>query len=137
MKELKLRVEALTVYKLMIDEAPDMLCVLSPDREGKVLFANEAFARLLQTQADLLTSKPFWEVVHPEDCECVLKAFSETILSKDEIGKATCRIRPLSMSDTHTHTNNNANGGVDGYIKVSLAMRKGTQGLVTIIRPVD
>lgn len=40
--------ECLTVYRLMIDECPDLVAVLSADMEGRVLFANGALGRLLR-----------------------------------------------------------------------------------------
>lgn len=55
MRELKAEVESLSVYRLMIEEAPDMIAVLSPDIESRFLFANGAFARVLHvTPASIL-----------------------------------------------------------------------------------
>jgi len=133
MKELRLTVEALTVYKLMVEEAPDMLCVLSADREGKVLYANLAFARLLGTAPDRVVGRGVWEVTHAEDKEEVLGAFSDTVFSRELVGKAKCRLRPLPLA--MAGRGGREGGREGGYVKVELTLRKGTQGLVAIIRP--
>ena len=49
MKDLKLEMECLTVYRLMIDECPDLVAVVSADMEGRLLFANCALAKLLRS----------------------------------------------------------------------------------------
>jgi PAS domain-containing protein len=55
LRELKAEVESLTVYRLMVEEAPDMVVVLSPDIESRFLFVNSVFARVLNvTAANLL-----------------------------------------------------------------------------------
>lgn len=50
----------------MIDESPDIVMVLSPDREARILFANEACGRMIQLEPQELLSKPMWELLHPE-----------------------------------------------------------------------
>ena len=57
LKELKLRVEALTVYKLLISEAPDVVVVLSPTREATVLYANDASSRVFRKEPQALISR--------------------------------------------------------------------------------
>lgn len=58
MKDLKLEMECLTVYRLMIDESPDMVCVLTGDMEGKMLFANETMEKAFANPpADTLVGK--------------------------------------------------------------------------------
>lgn len=65
-RELRLRVESLSVYRLLIAESPDMVCVLSPNTEARVTFANEAFTRLIDLAPASITGRCFWEIVHPE-----------------------------------------------------------------------
>ena len=131
MKDLKFRVEALSVYRLIVEEAPDMMCVLSADKEGVILYTNAAFARLLVLVPESLVGRGLWEVVHVEDTREVLAAFSTTLLSKEMVAKTTCRLKSKPIEGERER----GGGMEETYIKVGLALRKGTQGLVAIIRP--
>lgn len=66
MKDLKLRVEALSVFRLIVEESPDMVLVLSPDREARCLYINEACGRIMRRAPEELVAKPLWEALHPE-----------------------------------------------------------------------
>jgi len=54
---LGLQVESLNHYRLLIEESPDMIAVLSPDIDSRFLFANAAFARLLHTMPSTLLGR--------------------------------------------------------------------------------
>ncbi|GAB5033873.1 pas pac sensor signal transduction histidine kinase [Nannochloropsis oceanica] len=131
MKELRVMVEALSAYKLIVEEAPDMMCVLSAEREEKILYANSAFARLLGLVPASLLGRRLGEMVHAEDLKEVLAAFTTTLLSTDTVAKTTCRLKSCSVEGERDR------GGTMGekYVKVGLGLRKGTQGLLAIIRP--
>lgn len=47
-QDLKNQVESLGLYKDLIDNAPDLVLVISPDVEARILFANGASVRMLQ-----------------------------------------------------------------------------------------
>ena len=55
------------------DLAHDMLCTASAD--GRILSANESWQRTLGWSFEELTSRPFIELVHPDDHEVSIRAF--------------------------------------------------------------
>ena len=59
-----------------------------------------------------------------QDKHLFLTAFSETILSRDGIGKVQCRI-----------LSGGADAAAPAYMHASMSMRKGTQGVISIVRP--
>lgn len=148
MKELKLRVESLSVYRLLVDEAPDVILVISPDVDARVLFANEASARLLQAQPASLAERSLWELLHPGDKPAVLKVLSDAILAKGTLGKVDCLIRappppqplqpPLQPPQGQPQKQEQGQGQEqeqDGYLRVGVSMRYAPQGILAFVRP--
>jgi PAS domain-containing protein len=71
----------------MIDEAPDVVVVLSPDREAHILFANGACARVIEREPEDLVSKPLWELLHPE----VGASSVDRLVGRSVAGMELCR----------------------------------------------
>jgi PAS domain-containing protein len=91
MKELKAEMECLTVYRLIIEESPDMIAVLGPDMEGRVLFANAAFARGMEAMPGGYMGKPIWSVVHEAHRGELMQAVRNIILNTETTSRLTCQ----------------------------------------------
>ncbi len=76
-------------------------------------------------------NQPHQRPPHNQDKDAFLASFSETILSREGIGKAQSRIR----ADGNAATAPAAAAPL--YTNVNISMRKGTQGVIAVIRPMD
>lgn len=135
---LRQQVQALSVYKLMVDEAPEIFAVLSADSQAKVLYANAAFARFFLCHPESCVGRSVWEVVHREDKETVMGAFASAVIEKEEVGRARCRL------GTSKGQGSKEAGGAGrevpvavSEVPVAVSVRRGTQGLILVIRRED
>jgi PAS domain S-box-containing protein/putative nucleotidyltransferase with HDIG domain len=58
-------------YRIVVDYAAEAILIAQDDR---IRFVNPGGVRLLGYSEDILTSKPFIEFIHPEDCGMVLES---------------------------------------------------------------
>jgi len=121
MKELKAEMECLTVYRLIIEESPDMIAVLGPDTEGRVLFANAAFARGMEAMPGGYMGKPIWSVVHEAHRGELMHAVRSIILKTESASRLTCQGK-------YPHPDHPGQGAMD------LAMRHSPTGIICYLR---
>lgn len=79
------------LHRLLIDNAPDLLCVL--DRDGRFRFINETVRRLLGYEADVLIGQPYAEFVDAEDTEIARNLFDEDRKGPGDVRQAELRLR--------------------------------------------
>ena len=60
-------VDMMQVFRFIVEDAPGMMAVVSPDLDCSFLYANEAFGRVLGFPPRHLLGRPLWLLVHPED----------------------------------------------------------------------
>lgn len=121
MKELKAEMECLTVYRLIIEESPDMIAVLGPDMEGRVLFANAAFARGMEAMPGGYMGKPIWSVVHEAHRGELMQAVRSIILNTETASRLTCQGK-------YPHPDYPGQGAMD------LAMKNSPTGIICYLR---
>lgn len=78
-------------YRLMVDNAYDLTCVL--DADGRIDYANAAYARVLGYMRDELKGRYFGELVHIRDGEAI-KPMVDAALNGKTTGNISLRIRP-------------------------------------------
>ena len=108
----------LQIFRYIVDDAPYMVAVVSPDLDFNLLYANDAFERVLGFLAQRLFGRPLWALVHPEDHPALKEAMTAIILAP--VRNAV----PASLSCRM------ACATVGKYVSVKAKMRRGTQGVV-------
>ena len=111
-------VDMMQVFRHIVEDAPDMMAVVSPDLNCFLLYANEAFERVLGFLPDRLLGQPLWALVHPEDHPALKQAMTAVILAPDR--KAF--LAPLSCFLASTTEGK--------YVGVQAKMSRGTPGVV-------
>ena len=111
-------VDMMQVFRFIVEDAPVMMAVVSPDLDCSLLYANEAFGRVLGFPPSRLLGRPLWLLVHPEDQPAVKQAMTAVILApgrKAVSAPLSCRLAC------------NTEGK---YVGVEAKMSRGTQGVV-------
>ena len=111
-------VDVLHIFRHIVEHAPDMMAVVSPDLDCSLLYANEAFERVLGFLAQRLLGRPLWALVHPDDHPALKQAVTAVILAPGRNAVSA----PLSCRM--------ACGTVGKYVSVMAKMRRGMQGIV-------
>jgi PAS domain S-box-containing protein len=111
-------VDMMQVFRHIVEDAPDIMAVVSPDLDCSLLYANEAFGRVLGFVPQRLLGRPLWALVHPEDHPALKQAMTTVILAPGRRAISP----PLSCRLT---------SAMDGkYVGVEAKMSRGTQGVV-------
>ncbi|GAB5036762.1 pas pac sensor hybrid histidine kinase [Nannochloropsis oceanica] len=118
--ELRTDVNRMGIYKNIIDDAPDMMCVISSDIQSQVLYVNKAARCVLPTEPTQLVGSSFWNIVHKDDKMAVLTALSAvtTLKSAGKVEKVRCGVVTKYP-------------GV--YMSVRMTLANGVQGIVCIM----
>jgi len=106
------------VFRRIVEDAPDMMAVVSPDLDCSFLYANEAFERVLGFLPHRLLGRPLCALVHPEDHPALKQAMTTVIPApgrKAISARLSCRL---------------ASTTVGKYVIVKAKMSRGTQGVV-------
>ena len=111
-------VDMMQVFRRIVEDASDMMAVVSPDLESSLLYANEAFGRVLGFLPHRLLGRPLWALAHPEDHPALKEAMTAVILAPGR--KAVSA--PLSC-----HLASTTEGK---YVSMEAKMSRGTQGVV-------
>lgn len=147
MKALRLKVETLCVFRLVIDEGPDLVLVLTPDVDARIGFASEASRRLLGVAHTALEGRSLWDLLHTDDKPAVLKVISETILGRGTRRRVDARIRARGPPPAPPEGDASAGEGPAGpqeggeeegpveYMRVGVSMKYGPQGILAFLRP--
>jgi PAS domain S-box-containing protein len=109
-------VDMMQVFRCIVEDAPDMMAVVSPDLDCLLLYVNEAFGRVLGFVPHRLLGQPLWAVVHPEDHLALIQAMTAVILAPFR----TTVSAPLSFRLASTTEGT--------YVSVGTKMSRGTQG---------
>ena len=112
-------VDMMQVFRRIVEDAPDMMAVVSPDLDCSFLYANEAFERVLGFLPHRLLGRPLWALVHPEDHPALKQAMMAVILAP--AGREAVSA-PLSCRLATTTEGK--------YVSVKAKMSRGTQGVV-------
>jgi PAS domain S-box-containing protein len=83
------RENATEVYRLLAEEAADIVVVYEPD--GHIYFASSALSRVLKRTADEFDRKALLHIVHPEDAPKAMIALATPL--KNETLNSTFRVR--------------------------------------------
>jgi len=67
-------------YRLVVDNAAEAILIA---QDGMIRFANPGGYELFGYTEEILTSKPFTEFIHPEDCEMVLEHHQKRLNGED------------------------------------------------------
>ncbi len=126
--ELQTKVETLSVFQTVIESAPDGVCVISPDVQAKIWFANNTLAEMLQIEAPLsaknMVDRCLWEVVDPAGKAAVVVAIKQCMMTKGRHQRVRCMVRnPFPLRDPALTT-----------LKVDLTIRYSNKGLVLFFR---
>ena len=111
-------VDMMQVFRHIVEDAPDMMAVVSPDLDCSLLYANEAFGRVLGFPPRRLLGRSLWVLVHPKDHPALKQAMTAVILAPG--GNAvsaplSCRLACATEGK---------------YVGVEAKMSRGTQGVV-------
>ncbi|GAB5037099.1 pas pac sensor hybrid histidine kinase [Nannochloropsis oceanica] len=118
--ELRSDVSRMLIYKNIIEDAPDMICVISPDIQSQVLYINKAARGVLVTGPAQLVGSSFWDIVHTEDKMALFRALTTVTFFKSA-GKVE-RLCCLVVTN---------NPGV--YMSVRMTLANGMQGIVCVM----
>jgi len=119
-RELIAVAEQLTVYRLMVEEASDYFLVISPDSEASILFANAPFTLGMQGKDGMplhFLGRSLLDLVVP--------AYQE----RTRVALYTVSMDPTTKSCVECRL---CNG-----VFVSMSLKRGTQGIVCIMREED
>jgi PAS domain-containing protein len=72
-------VDMMQVFRCIVEDAPDMMAVVSPDLDCLLLYVNEVFRRILGFVPHRLLGQPLW-AVHPEDHLALIQAMTAVAL---------------------------------------------------------
>ena len=111
-------VDMMQVFRRIVEDAPDMMAVVSPDLDCSLLYANEAFGRVLGFVSHRLLGRPLWALVHPEDHPALKQAMTAVILAPGRRAVSA----PLSCRLASTTEGK--------YVSAKAKMSRGTQGVV-------
>ena len=113
-------VSRMEMYKNIVEDAPDMICVISPDIQSQVLYINKTARCILHAEPAQLVGSSFWNIVHPEDKMALFRALTAVSAFKS-VGKVE-RLRCRVVTD---------NPGI--YVSVRMTLANGMQGIVCVM----
>jgi len=118
--DLRTDVSRMRIYKDIVEGAPDVVCIISPDIQSQVLYINKAARCLLQIEPAQLVGLSFWDIIHMEDKMALFGALAAvtTIKSAVNFEKLDCRV-------VTNHP------GI--YMSIRMALSKGMQGIVCVM----
>jgi PAS domain S-box-containing protein len=111
-------VSIMQVFQHIVEDAPDMLTVVSPDLDALVLFANEAFTRVLGVNPKGLVGKSLLTLVHPKDHTRMSQIVTEVILAPQKKLVSAPIVCSLATSVEGT------------YVEVQVKMKRSSQGII-------
>lgn len=105
-------------FRMMIEDAPNMFAVVTPDLEASVVYANGAFDRVANMAPKMVVGKPLWALIHEADHAAFREALVSVILTKKPPAEhVACRlVRKPS----------------DGFLDVQVSLAMGTQGVLCV-----
>lgn len=119
--DLRADVEQMRIYKDIVDDAPDMMYIISPDIQSQVLYVNKAVRRVLHTESSQLLGASLWDMVHAEDKTALFKALTAVTIFKSSRKVEPVRCRILSNYP-----------GV--FVPVQMTLAYGMQGIICVLR---
>jgi len=122
--QLRKDVSRMGIYKNIVDDAPEMICVISPDIQSQVLYINNAARCVLHTDPAQLVGSSFWDIIHKKEKMALFRALTTITITKSagKVERLRCRVV----------TNN---PGI--YVSVKMTLANGMQGIVCIMRHED
>jgi len=121
--DLRSEVNCMGIYKTIVDDAPDMMCIISPDMQSQVLYINKTARRLLQSELVQLVGSSFWNIVHSEDKAALFRSLTAvtTFKSVGKVERLYCRVVTYPCI----------------YMSVQMTLANGMQGIVCVMCDVD
>lgn len=124
MEQVNTLVEALLAYREVVEAAPDLILVVSPDAHATIRFANAAVARALRVEPSALLGASFLSLVHAADQSLLAQTLGAMVGATDLPGRARCRLRNLA-----------AGLRVEAWLDVDVTMRfQAGRGVICFIR---
>lgn len=105
------------VYRTLVEEAPHIVLVLSPDIQCRVLYANKALTRILHVKTEAVLGRPLWSCIHEDDRTRFAQSLTAVILGT--CATATQAIRGRVQTPP----------GENCYVNLQLRLNAGTQGI--------
>ncbi|MDG6251352.1 PAS domain-containing sensor histidine kinase [Methanocalculus sp.] len=110
-------------YRLLMENIPDV--IYSLDRDGKILYLNEAPATIEDYTPAMAVGKPFLDLIHPADREMVVNDFIRAIEEGREYTKGLefrCfgRNENITWKELHSHARYDEEGNLvqeDGVLR--------------------
>jgi PAS domain-containing protein len=157
-RELEQELVGFRRFAAIVETAPHMgLLVLRADLHALVLYASEPVQRLLGLRHEAILGQPLWAFLHQRDHARVAAALGDLILTLVAPKKAmACLLRRADAGASKASAKGNAKarkkrgppaGGPGGedvvvvqegreqYVRVTLNVRNGTQGLIVSVWP--
>lgn len=119
--DLRSDVERMGVYRDIVDDAPDIIAIISPDVQSQVLYINNAVRCVLYFEPLGFLGSSFWDLVHTDDKTLLFKALTTVIFFK-----SATKVEPIRCRIQTRHP------GV--FVPVQMTLAYGTQGIVCILR---
>lgn len=119
--DLRSDVERMGVYRDIVDDAPDIIAIISPDVQSHVLYINNTVRHVLHWEPSGLLGSSFWDLVHTEDKALFFKALTTTAFFKSatKVEPVRCRIQSRQP-------------GL--FVPVQMTLAYGMQGIVCVLR---
>jgi hypothetical protein len=150
------KVEALSLFQVLVKAAPDAILLVSSDVRASILFANDRCGRLLrladlgETKEQGLLGRCLWMDVR--DKAAVVEVMGMCIFCEEMTGQVRCTIRS-PLSSCALQTAENAQQQLQGHhhqnhqqnqhqhqpesFRVDLTLRSSGRGLFFSLRPVE
>ena len=98
--DLRSDVERMGVYRDIVDDAPDIIAIISPDVQSHVLYINDTVRRVLHLEPSGLLGSSFGDLVHTEDKALFFKALTTTVffISATKVEPVRCLLQDVLAS---------------------------------------
>jgi len=152
-QDLRNQVEISSVFMVLVEAAPDAILLLSPDKQARILFANDQCGHLLRlgsakANGQTLVGRSLWEWMDAQDKAAVIAAVRVCIFCKDATRRLHCALyspRPPSALQPRGAMQQHGNQEPQHYqqqwqqqqeaIRADLTIRSSERGLVVFMRP--
>ncbi len=152
-QDLRDKVQALSIFEVLVETAPDAVLLLSPDGRARILFVNDQGSHLLRpassgTKDEALVGRSLWEWMDAQDKAAFVAAIGICIFCKDATRRVQCTLRspcsplPLQRGGQMQHYeqeelqhHREQQQQQQETVRADLTFRSNERGLVVFMRP--